>query len=128
MPPVFLTLDEILKIHKDQITRYGGDPGIRDIDLLLSAIGTPAAGIRDRYLHRDLFEMAAAYLIHIVQDHPFVDGNNRTGVVAALIFLELNSIEIELEEAKLEKVVRSVAEGKREKSKLIEFLRGGATQ
>lgn len=86
----------------------------------------PAAGIRDRYLHRDLFEMAAAYLFHIVQDHPFVDGNKRTGVVAALIFLELNGIEIELEEAKLEKMVRSVAEGKMNKSKVAEFLRRGA--
>jgi death-on-curing protein len=125
VPPVFLTLDEILKIHKDQITRYGGDPGIRDIDLLHSAIGMPAAGIRDRYLHCDLFEMAAAYLFHIVQDHPFVDGNKRTGVVAALIFLELNGIEIEVKETKLESMVRSVAEGKMGKSKVAEIMRRG---
>ena len=85
MNPVFLELHEILEIHRDQIERYGGDPGVRDLELLKSAVAMPMAGVREKYLHGDLFEMAAAYLYHIVQNHPFVDGNKRTGLVAALV-------------------------------------------
>ena len=55
----------------------------------------PAAGFGGRYLHEDLLEMAAAYLFHIARNHPFVDGNKRTGAVAAPVFLSLNDIEIE---------------------------------
>ena len=123
MDPAFLSVDEILKIHQDQISRYGGDSGIRNIDLLLSAVAQPAAGVRDRYLHIDLIEMAAAYLFHIVRDHPFVDGNKRTGAVAALVFLILNNIGIEAPESEFEKLVWSVAEGKAGKAAVSEFLR-----
>ena len=81
MNPIFLSLAEVLEIHRDQIERYGGDPGIRDLDLLQSALAIPAAGFGGQYLHNDLYEMAAAYLFHITQNHPFVDGNKRTGAV-----------------------------------------------
>jgi death-on-curing protein len=83
MPPVFLNLAEVLEIHRDQIERYGGQPGIRDLDLLQSALAMPAAGFGDRYLHEDLLEMAAAYLFHIARNHPFVDGNKRTVAAAS---------------------------------------------
>ena len=63
--PVFLTLGEVIEIHRDQIERYGGDPGLRDLGLLQPAMAMPAAGFGGRYLHTDLFEMAAAYLFHI---------------------------------------------------------------
>jgi len=92
--PIFLSLGEVLEIHRDQIDRYGGHPGIRDIGLLQSALAMPAAGFGGRFLHTDLFEMAAAYLFHITQNHPFVDGNKRTGAVASLVFLSLNGVEI----------------------------------
>ena len=90
MPPVFLTLDELLTIHRDQIERYGGSEGIRDMDLLKSAIAMPAAGFGGCYVHADLCEMAAAYLFHIVRNHPFVDGNKRIGAALFLWFLEKN--------------------------------------
>jgi death-on-curing protein len=73
--PVFLSLGDVIEIHRDQIARYGGDPGIRDLGLLQSAVAIPAAGFGGRFLHTDLFEMAAAYLFHISQNHPFIDGN-----------------------------------------------------
>ena len=56
--PIFLSLGEVLEIHRDQIERYGGDLGIRDLGLLQSALAMPAAGFGGRYLHTDLFEMA----------------------------------------------------------------------
>lgn len=71
--PLFLTLDEVLALHADQIDRYGGSPGVRDVGLLESAIGVARATFAGRYLHGTLSEMAAAYLYHVVRDHPFVD-------------------------------------------------------
>lgn len=67
--------------------------------------------------------MPAAYLFHIVRNHPFVDGNKRTGAVAALVFLRMNDIELNAEEAGLERLVRSVAEGTADEAKMAEFLR-----
>lgn len=123
MSPVFLNLSEVLFIHRDQIKRYGGEPGIRDLGLLQSAIAMPGAGFRDRFLHRDLFEMAAAYLFHITKNHPFVDGNKRTGVVCALVFLELNGIEIDAGDDTLIDMVISVAEGRAGKEAIADFFR-----
>ncbi len=121
--PIFLSLGEVLEIHRDQIERYGGGPGIRDLSLLQSALAMPAAGFGGRYLHTDLFEMAAAYLFHITQNHPFVDGNKRTGAVASLVFLSLNGVDVLAEEEEFEKIVLGVAEGKLDKAAVAEFFR-----
>ena len=120
---VFLTLGEVIEIHRDQIERYGGDPGIRDLGLLQSAMAMPAAGFGGHYLHTDLFEMAAAYLFHITQNHPFIDGNKRTGAVASLVFLSLNDVEIEADEEEFERIVLGVAQGKIDKASVAEFFR-----
>ena len=95
MPPYFLTLEEVLKIHENQIECYGGSHGVRDQGLLQSAIAQPEASFGGDYLHKDVFEMAAAYLFHIVENHPFVDGNKRAGTAAALVFLDLNGVELD---------------------------------
>ena len=79
MEPRFLSVADVLGFHEDQLANYGGAPGVRDMGLLESAVAMPMAGFGDQYLHADLFEMAAAYLYHIVCNHPFVDGNKRTG-------------------------------------------------
>lgn len=125
MDPAFLELGEILLIHRDQLERYGGSAGVRDVAILQSATAMPRAGIADRYLHENIFEMAAAYLYYIVRDHPFVDGNKRTGAVAALVFLAMNDIDILVDEDGLETMVRSVAEGTTTKADVATFLRGG---
>jgi death-on-curing protein len=118
----FLTLDEILEIHHDQIERYGGLSGVRDLGLLQSALGMPQAGFGDQYLHENIFAMAAAYMFHIIQNHPFIDGNKRTGLAAALVFLELNGISIEIDEDLLEKTVREIAMGIIGKDKISAIL------
>ena len=125
MDPAFLELGEILLIHRDQLERYGGSAGVRDVAILQSATAMPRAGIADRYLHENIFEMAAAYLYYIVRDHSFVDGNKRTGAVAALVFLAMNDIDILVDEDGLETMVRSVAEGTTTKADVATFLRGG---
>jgi death-on-curing protein len=121
--PEFLSLAEVLEIHRDQIDRYGGSPGIRDMGLLLSALAVPAVTFGGSFLHADLFEMAAAYLFHIVRNHPFIDGNKRTGAVAALVFFSLNDIEIEADEDSFEKMVLAVAADKADKRAVTEFFR-----
>jgi len=123
MKPVFLMLEQVLVIHRDQIERYGGSPGIRDRGLLLSALATPQAGAGGEYFHRDLFEMAAAYLYHLVSDHPFVDGNKRVGAVAAYIFLALNGYELRADEDAFERIVQGVAGGAIDKAAVNEFIR-----
>jgi death-on-curing protein len=118
-----LTLAEVVEIHRDQIERYGGRVGIRDAGLLESAVSMPQAAMGGEYLHGDVFEMAAAYLFHIVKNHPFVDGNKRTGAVAALVFLEINDVEVALNEDELVDIVVSVTEGKTQKRDVAALLR-----
>ena len=122
MTPIFLTLDEVIEIHRDMIERYGGSTGIRDLGLLESAVAMPQAGMGDQYFHSSLFEMAAAYLFHIVQNHPFVDGNKRVGTMAAFVFLKLNGFTVSAGESEFERIVRQVAEGQMKKEKIAEFL------
>jgi death-on-curing protein len=132
--PYFLTIDEVLRIHEDQIERYGGSAGIRDRDLLESAIAQPQATFCGEYLHKDIFEVAAAYLFHIVENHPFVDGNKRVATATAVVFLELNGVELRdaLDEVtasgrtELESTVIEVTTKRVTKAALAEFLRGNA--
>jgi len=123
MEPVFLGLEEALEIHQDQIERYGGRAGIRDMALLQSALAMPCAGSGGQYFHTDLHEMAAAYLFHIVKNHPFADGKRRMGAMAAFAFLELNGITLKAPEPAFEKVVLSVAAGKSDKAAVAAFFR-----
>jgi death-on-curing protein len=111
MAPKFLSLAEVPAIHKDQITRYGGALGIRDIALLKSALGIPPATYAGEFLHADIFEMAAGYLFHIVKNHPFVDGNKRGGAVAALVFPSLNGFDLHASEDDFAERVLAVAGG-----------------
>lgn len=122
----FLTIEDALLIHADQITRYGGAPGLRERGLLLSAIAMPASGFGGRFAHQNLFEMAAAYLFHIVQNHPFIDGNKRTGVAAALVFLELNGVSVRASNAALAELVFGVARGERRKADIAAFFEAHA--
>lgn len=126
MGPTFLGLEEVLQIHADQIERHGGSSGIRDLGLLESAIAMPQASFGGQLLHADIFEMAAAYLFHIVRNHPFVDGNKRGGTAAALVFLRLNGVSIRVTNAALVKTVLAVAQGKIGKAAVAEFFRKGA--
>jgi death-on-curing protein len=123
MSPIFLGLDEVIEIHRDQIERYGGHPGVRDMGVLRSAVSMPQAWHGGEYLHADLFEMAAAYLFHIVQNHPFVDGNKRVGTVAAFVFLALNGVEVRVSNEALFQGVLAVAQEKLGKAAIAELLR-----
>jgi death-on-curing protein len=90
MNPEFLDVDDVLDRHAAQLEAFGGLDGVRDRSALESAVAQPRATFGGQFLHEGLFAMAAAYLYHIVKNHPFVDGNKRTGLDAATTFLDLN--------------------------------------
>jgi death-on-curing protein len=119
----FLSLGRVLRIHRSSIDAYGGDPSVRDMGLLESAIAQPRAAFGGAYLHEDLADMAAAYLYHIVSNHPFVDGNKRTGALAAFVFLGMNDIDFAAGEQEFEAVTLGVARGKVSKGEVAPFFR-----
>ena len=123
MPPEFLDIDMVVRAHLSLIEHYGGQGGLRDAGLLHSAIAMPQASFGGELLHNDLFTMAAAYLYHIVQNHPFIDGNKRTGAAAAIIFLDLNGVELEGDEDGLVELTLRVAAGQAGKQEVAEFFR-----
>jgi death on curing protein len=123
MLPLFLDLDRVLRTHHSLIEHYGGIEGVRDIGLLHSAIAMPQASFGGALLHKDLFEMAAAYLFHIVQNHPFLDGNKRTGAAAAIIFLAMNDVPLRDDEEGLVGLTLAVAEGRVGKQEIAAFFR-----
>jgi death-on-curing protein len=122
-PPTFLTVEEVLLIHIYQIEHFGGDPAVLDRRLLESAVAQPQQSFGGEYLHPDLAAMAAAYLYHRVKNHPFADGNKRTGTQAAMVFLELNGQEFDYPVDETEQLVLGVAEGRVEKEEVATFFR-----
>jgi death-on-curing protein len=121
--PQFLTLDDLLESHTEQIAAYGGSEGLRDLGLLESALAQPQATLEGEYLHRDLFEMASAYLFHLVRNHPFIDGNKRVGLEAALVFLEINGITVNATDDDFVELVLQTARGESTKQQIAEFFR-----
>ncbi|WP_445665591.1 type II toxin-antitoxin system death-on-curing family toxin [Fodinibius sp. AD559] len=92
--PSFLTVEDILFIHEQEIEKAGGDPGIREEQDVQACADAPKASFDGKYL-KNLFEMAASYIICLTIRHPFVDGNKRTALASALTFLYLNGYEVE---------------------------------
>jgi death-on-curing protein len=109
--PRLLSLDEVLAFHERQIERYGGSPGVRDLGLLQSALALPAASFDGAWLHGSLEEMAAAYLFHLCQNHPFLDGNKRTAAMAMIVFLVINDLQPTFSVDELVDLTLSIAGG-----------------
>ena len=122
MTPLFLALDEVLGLHAEQIRLFGGSSGIRDVGLLQSAMGSVEATFGGAFLHETILAMAAAYLYGICRSHPFIDGNKRTAVGAALTFLEMNGVEVDADEDAFYDLLIRVAEGRVSKASVTVFL------
>jgi death on curing protein len=100
-----------------------GKLGLRDLALLEAALAQPEASFAGEWLHRDRYEMAAAYAYHLCQNQPFIDGNKRTALAAALVFLELNGITILDPRGRLKNAMIRVAAGKMSKQDFAKLLR-----
>jgi death-on-curing protein len=119
---LFLTLEDVLILHEMQIEAYGGSPGIRDRGLLESAIYQPQASFGGDFVHQGIFEMAAAYAFHIAENQPFIDGNKRCALAAALVFLDWHHIEIDDEGEQLYQAMIDMAEKKIDKYTLSQLF------
>lgn len=86
----YLTVAQVLAIHDQMIKRFGGSHGIRDIGLIESAVARPKGGFGKEEFYKDLFTKAAALLQSLLKNHAFVDGNKRTSLTSAAIFLKIN--------------------------------------
>jgi death on curing protein len=122
LEPVFLSLDEVLEIHQQQIELYGGSSGLRDIPGFESAVATPQSTFGGEFLHTSIPAMAAAYLFHLCQNHAFMDGNKRVGANAALTFLLMNDWDADFDEEALVDLVLSVASGGTSKLALVKIF------
>lgn len=128
LDPTFLTVADTLDLLAVQLRLYGGLSGVRDRGLLESALAMPQATFGGEYLHVDVFEMAAAYLYHLVLDHPFIDGNKRVGLHAAYVFLRLNGWDLVVDSNELYDLVIAVAEGRANKTAIADAFRAAAVR
>ena len=120
-----MTLEEVLKMHDVFIERFGGLSGVRDFNLLSSAIEMPKMAMFGEELYPTVYDKAAAYLYHIVQNHPFADANKRTGFGAAYLFLKANKVPILFDDVSFENLIIETAQGKRTKKEIAYFLEEG---
>jgi len=104
----YLTPEQVLFIHARLIEETGGSHGVRDLGLLLAALARPQTTFDGQELYPDLFSKAAALVESLIQNHPFVDGNKRTGITSAALFLGINGYKLTISNAALEKFTFSI--------------------
>jgi death-on-curing protein len=119
--PEWLTVDMVVAIHDEQLAIHGGSSGLRDAGLLESAIGRPRN--KWAYERAELPELAAAYGYGIARNHPFVDGNKRTALLATFTFLGINGIEFIVPEAEAVAMILSLAAGEVSEKSLTRWIR-----
>jgi death-on-curing protein len=118
-----LSIETVVEIHAEAIKRFGGLGGVRDENLLASAVLAPQSTSGGRSPYHDPVEIAAAYLFYICRNHPFVDGNKRTAMMAAVVFLRINGIEPLPDSADWEKLMLDVAASKLDRAATTHRLR-----
>lgn len=116
-------MEDVFLLHRDTIDVDGGSHGVRDHGLLDAAVAMPRQQFDGAYLHKDIAAMAAAYLFHIAQNHPFVDGNKRAAVMSVLAFFSANGVELTMAPSDLETITLKVAAGGMAKEKLMTWFR-----
>jgi death-on-curing protein len=118
-----LGIGTVVEIHAEAIKQFGGLDGVRDENLLASAVLAPQSTFGGKSPYRDLVEIAAAYLFYICKNHPFLDGNKRTAMIAAIVFLRINGIEPLPDSTEWEKLMLDVAASKINRDETTRRLR-----
>ena len=121
---VWVLPETVVALHEQLLAAFGGSVGVRDAGLLLSAMARPQHLLA--YGTPTVFALAACYAFGLVKNHPFVDGNKRTGIIASLVFLDLNGAEIDAPKGSLYDLTMSVANGRAGKKEVAEFFRKAA--
>ena len=121
-PVVFLSVEDVLAIHRRVIEEFGGDIGLRDRGLLESAVAMPQSTFGGEDLHAGVAEKAAAYHFHLCANHPFIDGNKRVAVAASEVFLLINGLELSASDDEIEELTLDVARSRLSKDQVIEFF------
>ena len=120
---VHLGIDIVREIHAEVIKQFGGANGVRDENLLASAVLTPQSSFGGKSPYADIVEIGAAYLFYICRNHPFLDGNKRTAMMAAIVFLRLNGIELKPDSQQWERLMLDLAGGKIDRDVTTQRLR-----
>jgi death-on-curing protein len=123
----YLTPEQVLFIHARLIAETGGEHGLRDLGLLESAVSRPQAVFEGNELYLEIHHKAAALLESLVNNHPFVDGNKRTGITAAAMFLRINDYTLTASNQEVESFVLSIALGEQTTDSILEWLRKHST-
>jgi death-on-curing protein len=121
MTPRFLTTDTVLRIHARSLDVFGGLAGVSDPGAVESAV--VAVENHFNYTGGDIFDLAAVLLWHLASDHPFADGNKRTALASALVFLVINGVELAQNDDFFESLTLSVAKGEIKKDRVADILR-----
>lgn len=119
----YLIAEQVLFIHYRLVSETGGEHGVRDIGLLESAIARPRATFDKQELYKNIFEKAAALMESLVNNHPFIDGNERTGIACTVLFLRQNGILFSAKNSDLEKFTLRVASSKIKLSEISKWLK-----
>jgi death-on-curing protein len=119
---IFFGYEQVVKIHSSLIAKTGGMDGIRDKNLLDSALKSPFQTFGGRELYQDIFDKAAQLCYSLVENHPFADGNKRIGVHLTLLFLKLNNVNISYSQAELIDFGLGIASGKMDKGEIKDWL------
>jgi death on curing protein len=122
--PAWITREECLAIHEMMLAQHGGLAGIRDEGLLESALAKPQNSFA--YVQASFCEMAASYAAGIIRNHPFLDGNKRTGFMAAAVFLEVNGYTLRASEESVVESTVALAEGKLNEAGYAAWLEANA--
>ena len=117
-----LTLEETLQIHQATLSKHGGSAGIRDEGALHSALSQPKMTMFGSDLYPDFATKGAALCFSLINNHPFVDGNKRTGFLALLVFLAKNGFVLAVTNAEAEMTILSVADGSLTRDGLVECI------
>jgi death-on-curing protein len=120
---VHLSVEIVREIHAEALRKFGGSDGVRDENLLASAVLTPQSSFGGKSPYADLVEIAGAYLFYLCGNHPFIDGNKRTTMMAAIVFLRLNEIEPARDSDEWERLVLDVASSKLDRDETTRRLR-----
>ena len=119
----FPTFEQIIAIHFDQIENYGGSHGVRDITLLESAVFRPQSSFGGNELYPTLFDKAAALCHSLIKNHPFMDGNKRTGMFSAIFFLDINGYGLFVSQKELVKTALNIAGNKLTMEQIADWLK-----